>query len=182
MPLRPGRTRADEVDGAFVLLDDAASHPQTKSGAAFALGGVERRKQVLAHARRNAAAIVEHGNPDTLAARIRGQTRFVHVEKKLSARRHAVDGVGHEIGEDLPQFAGKSAHRAMRLEALVTLMPAIWICGEYRVSTLSRTLTMSTCTGDWASRWKVSSWPVIWVMRANSSLAISRYWRVSGLG
>ena len=39
------------------------------------------------------------------------------MEKQFSAGRHAVDGIGHEVGEDLAQFTRESTHRAMRLEA-----------------------------------------------------------------
>src|ERR1035438_4545115 len=67
-----GPHAADEVNGALVLFNDAASDPQAEASPAFALGGVERREQVLTHPRRDAVSVVEHSHTDSLALRVRG--------------------------------------------------------------------------------------------------------------
>ncbi len=41
------------------------------------------------------------------------------MQYELASLRHGVDGVTHQVGEHLPQFAGKSPHRAGCVQALL---------------------------------------------------------------
>src|SRR5208283_4425804 len=43
------------------------------------------------------------------------------MQYELAALRHGIDGVTYQVGEHLPQFAGKSAHGAGRVQALFYL-------------------------------------------------------------
>ena len=91
VPVLPGRTLLMKwmVPSCFSMIPRVTHKPSPVP--AFALGGVERREQVLANARRDACAVVEHRHPDSLAL-LDPTTGSIHKHAGKACRRLACYG------------------------------------------------------------------------------------------
>ena len=118
-PAFSGSPAAGEMNRPLMLFDDAAAHPKAQACALFTFGGEEGSEKILADSGGDACAGVEYGNAHSPARRIGGETGFAQMQNQLAPVGHRVEGIADEVGEYLPQFAGKSSHRRRRFEALL---------------------------------------------------------------
>src|SRR6185437_1010538 len=102
-----------QADGAAIFADDALGDPESEARALAGLGGEEWFEDTIADSVRNAGPVV--GDGDT---RSRGFVDAGDADVDLAAGgRHSVDGVDHEVGEDLAEFAGACEHTSVGLVA-----------------------------------------------------------------
>src|ERR1035437_3175675 len=118
-PVFSGSHAAGEMDRSLVLFDEAAAHPKAQPGTLFTFGGEEGSEKVLADPGRDARASIEDGDADSQARNIGRQTRFAQVQNQLAPIGHSFESIADQVGEYLPQFAGKSSHERHRFETLL---------------------------------------------------------------
>jgi hypothetical protein len=108
---------AAHTQRALVLMHDSMADPQAQAGALGVLGGEEGLEDLRHVFRRDAAAIVRHGNSYAFAP-LPVMSVF-YADKNISRRRYGFNRVLYQIGKDLPQFAGKGRQRPNRAEVLM---------------------------------------------------------------
>ena len=76
-------------------------------------------KRFLRTPGRDAGASIEDGYSHSPAGGVRREAGFAHVQNQPASIRHHVESIAHQVGEHLPQFAGKSSHRRHRFKTLI---------------------------------------------------------------
>ncbi len=126
-----GGGAADEIEGAAVFADDAATDPEAEAGAALALGGEEGLEKILADGLGDAGAVVGDGDEDAgsavqavvsdvACAGLGGERDGGGAGLRLRMVRGdggafgcgagGFGGVGEDVGEDLAKLGGEATN------------------------------------------------------------------------
>src|SRR5437868_2309557 len=107
-----------------MVLHDALHDPQTKAGPLFALGTDKRFKhrtqQLFRYTRSGISDAYDQQATDALTS-----AQMLGADDELSALGHAIAGIHHQVGKQLPELIRRPLHGRQLTELLFDIDPRL---------------------------------------------------------